>query len=326
MTRKQIVVWILFLVLVISALAACDGSGAAVGVAPEVTIQQLSEPALKPLTVSAAGNDEPTRSVNLPVVLSDEKGEEPPTATSTFSTPIPSVTPTPLATNDGSATLTPTNMPSTTPTITASDTPQGSATATVSVTNTNTPQPGTTNTPTPTAINGPSPTPTVTGSASATPTNTPQSGATNTPTPTATNGPSPTPTVTGSAQHFTNCAFRTGGNAVIAFTSEVVISGGLTFDIGDEIAVFTPDGKICAGVQLKDKPNIAVTAWGDDSQTPEVDGLRAGETMFYRIWDTSAGIEYKVTSTTYAVGPGLGSGKYSADSIHSLTAITVSSS
>ncbi len=93
-------------------------------------------------------------------------------------------------------------------------------------------------------------------------------------------------------------------------------------DAGDEVAVFTPDGTICAGVTVWTGQNIALTAWGDDSQTTEVDGLRADETMMFRIWDASTGVEFQVTSTTFSLGDGV----YTVDSIHAISGMTVNNS
>ncbi len=88
---------------------------------------------------------------------------------------------------------------------------------------------------------------------------------------------------------------------------------------GDEIAIFTPDGSICAGVQIWDGNNIAITAWGDDTQTTTIDGLRSGEEMNYHLWDESEGMEYQATATTYVVGDGI----YTVNSFHVLSSLTL---
>lgn len=135
------------------------------------------------------------------------------------------------------------------------------------------------------------------------------------PTPTFTPTPSPTPI----PRHFDDCAFRTGNNATIAVPANVTINGGLVLAVDDEIAVFTPDGLICAGMTPWDGKNIAITAWGDDSQTPTVDGLREGELMAFRIWDDSAGQELVVSQAAYSIGDGL----YAVDGIFVVSAFTL---
>jgi hypothetical protein len=57
---------------------------------------------------------------------------------------------------------------------------------------------------------------------------------------------------------------------------------GHTITVGDEIGVFTPGG-LCVGTEAWTGSNITITVWGDDDQTPEVDGIRTGEQMQFRV-------------------------------------------
>lgn len=94
-------------------------------------------------------------------------------------------------------------------------------------------------------------------------------------------------------EHFTDCAFNTGESATIVIEAAIEPTFfGEPFEPGDEIAVFTPSG-MCAGVVMwvDDSTNIALTAWGDDPITPEVDGFVTGELLAYRIWSTSLELE-----------------------------------
>jgi hypothetical protein len=102
----------------------------------------------------------------------------------------------------------------------------------------------------------------------------------------------------------------------------VVVSGGLILSAGDQIAVFTPNEEICAGVAAWTGSNIAITAWGDDSLTPGIDGLQSGQAMAFRIWDQSTGQERLVSSATFSMGNGI----YTVDSIHAISAFTVDAS
>ena len=117
--------------------------------------------------------------------------------------------------------------------------------------------------------------------------------------------------VTGT-QHFTDCAFRTGTNAVIGVPAAVRLEGGLDLEPGDEIGIFTPDGSQCTGAAVWTGSNIAIAAWQDDPQTDEIDGLQEGDELLFIVWDASAGEEVKVT----AVGFEMGDGVYTADGIY----------
>ena len=50
---------------------------------------------------------------------------------------------------------------------------------------------------------------------------------------------------------------------------------------------------------------LALIAWGDDSQTNEVDGYKIGEKMSFKIWDASSGSEDDYPATpNYSTGNG----------------------
>jgi hypothetical protein len=123
----------------------------------------------------------------------------------------------------------------------------------------------------------------------------------------------------GISSHFVNCASRTGGNATIAFPADTPLSGGLTLAAGDEVAIFSQNGIVCAGVATWTGQNIALTAWGDDSQTEAIDGLGPAEAIQYIIWDSSEAVEYTATDVTYSMGDGI----YTVDSIHAISAMTL---
>jgi hypothetical protein len=123
----------------------------------------------------------------------------------------------------------------------------------------------------------------------------------------------------GTAGHFADCVTRTGSSAAIAVLNDTPISGGLVLAPGDEIAIFTPDGALCAGVTSWTGENTAIAAWGDDSQTDAVDGLSDGEIMQFRIWDDSEAVEYILADVTYSSGDGV----YFTDSIHVVDAMSI---
>ena len=72
---------------------------------------------------------------------------------------------------------------------------------------------------------------------------------------------------------------------------EVILSGEILPN-GDEIGVFSPDG-FCCGAEAWEGERLGLAAWGDDPQTEEIDGLRDGEEMAFRLWDWQSGMEYR---------------------------------
>lgn len=127
-----------------------------------------------------------------------------------------------------------------------------------------------------------------------------------------------TPTPATITSHFSGCVARTGSNATIAVPANIEVNGPALAP-GDEIAVFTPDRSICAGVAVWTGQNIAITAWGDDSQTEAVDGMREGERMLFKVWLASAGRELAVGDVRYSIGDGI----YTTDSIHAINRLEI---
>jgi hypothetical protein len=82
---------------------------------------------------------------------------------------------------------------------------------------------------------------------------------------------------------------------------------------GDEIGVFTPSGRLAGTVVWKRSAPVRLIAYGDDPGTPQIEGFAAGETMFFRVWDSSRNNrDYPATATFIR-----GDGKFgTADSAH----------
>lgn len=92
-------------------------------------------------------------------------------------------------------------------------------------------------------------------------------------------------------QHF-NFTDNTGADMTIVIGQGVTPTiDGVNIENGDEIGVFTPAG-LCAGAIVWQGPPAAITVWGDDPQTPVVDGFKANEKYSFRIWDQSEDVEY----------------------------------
>ncbi len=135
--------------------------------------------------------------------------------------------------------------------------------------------------------------------------------------------------IAGSAKaqiHFTNCASSTGGNGTVAIPLEVMMEhdqGYFRPDTGDEIAVYRPDGSLCAGVTVWDATTHgALTVWGDNTITEEIDGMVPGEVMKWRVWDSSANKEYDVNVTYVGTLPLWPNGAYGNDRLYQLASFT----
>jgi hypothetical protein len=94
---------------------------------------------------------------------------------------------------------------------------------------------------------------------------------------------------------------------------------GTALATGDEIGVFTPAGLCVGGVVWTAGQSAAIPVWGDNDQTPAVDGIKAGEEMRYRIWRKATNSMHLQMSVTYTQGDG----KYAANGIYILSALSV---
>ncbi|MBN1349288.1 T9SS type A sorting domain-containing protein [candidate division KSB1 bacterium] len=97
-----------------------------------------------------------------------------------------------------------------------------------------------------------------------------------------------------SANHFQYTSV-TGENAtiILPLTIKPKCSDGNLVETGDGIGIFNSSG-ICCGAAVWEGCNIAITIWGDDSQTEAVDGFTSGEALQFRLWRTSVDREYAV--------------------------------
>ncbi len=93
---------------------------------------------------------------------------------------------------------------------------------------------------------------------------------------------------------------NTGDNHSVVVTGATL--GEEALDVGNEIAVFTPAG-ICAGAGVWNGDQAGFAVWGDDDQTEEVEGFRAGEELSFRIWEYNLRSEFTATPR-YSRGDG----------------------
>jgi len=97
---------------------------------------------------------------------------------------------------------------------------------------------------------------------------------------------------------------NTGNSATIVLpTSANPNIDGVALQSGDYIGVFTPAG-LCCGWKQWQGSNTSITAWGDDDQTPAVDGFQAGEQIYYRVYRTSQAREWDLVQVAYSQGTG----------------------
>ena len=97
---------------------------------------------------------------------------------------------------------------------------------------------------------------------------------------------------------------NTGNNATVGIPlSAQPLVDNTPLEVGDEIGAFTPAG-LCVGAVVWENKNTALTVWGDDEMTPEVDGIKPGEPINYKIWKKSTDVEYQATAT-YSLGNGI---------------------
>lgn len=98
---------------------------------------------------------------------------------------------------------------------------------------------------------------------------------------------------------------NTASSATIAVPAAInPVIGTKPLQTGDAVGVFFQSGNtlVCAGYGFwQSGQNLALTAWGDNSQTPVKDGFAEGEVIRYKIWDTAGQKEYDA-QVTYRTG------------------------
>ncbi len=97
---------------------------------------------------------------------------------------------------------------------------------------------------------------------------------------------------------------NTGNSATVVLpTSANPNIDGTPLVNDDYIGVFTPTGLCCAYSQWEGE-NISIPIWGDNDQTPEIDGFQAGELINYRVYRTSEQKEWTFVTVAYSQGSG----------------------
>jgi len=97
---------------------------------------------------------------------------------------------------------------------------------------------------------------------------------------------------------------ETGNNATVILPVDADPNiDGDPLSNGDYVGVFTGSG-LCCGYGQWQEANLSLTVWGDDSQTDEVDGFQAGETIYYRVYRLSEAQLWDAVTVTYSQGTG----------------------
>ncbi|MDW7679541.1 MAG: T9SS type A sorting domain-containing protein, partial [bacterium] len=96
-------------------------------------------------------------------------------------------------------------------------------------------------------------------------------------------------------EHFSFIAY-TGENATLVIPADINpgYSDGRPLEPGDEIGVFTSDGLCCSAINWEGV-NKALTVWGNNSQTSQLDGFAAGDTFRIRVWHKASNTEFAAT-------------------------------
>ncbi|NUM76189.1 T9SS type A sorting domain-containing protein [candidate division KSB1 bacterium] len=124
-----------------------------------------------------------------------------------------------------------------------------------------------------------------------------------------------------------NFVANTASSATIAVPAAInPVIGTTPLQTGDAIGVFFQSGNtlLCAGYGFwQAGQNLALTAWGDNSQTPVKDGFAEGDLIRYKIWEAAGQKEYD-TEVTYRTGGTTftNNGIYELSSLRAVTSVS----
>jgi hypothetical protein len=116
---------------------------------------------------------------------------------------------------------------------------------------------------------------------------------------------------------------ETGNNATVVLPTGANpnIEGTLLAN-GDYVGLFNSQG-LCCGYSRWEEQNMSITAWGDDDQTPQIDGFIAGELIRYRVYQPNEQKEWMYVEVSYENNI---DGQYSANAIMILNQFSAMSS
>jgi hypothetical protein len=132
-------------------------------------------------------------------------------------------------------------------------------------------------------------------------------------------------------QHFTDCLPNTANDATVVLPEDATVTFGASDSLrtGDEIAVYSDDGT-CVGAAVWDssKSAVSIPVADRDSLAGTSAGYVTGETLKYRIWRSSDGSEFEVSSASYdcTLPPCRSDGTYERNAVFEVAALDASSS
>ncbi len=101
-----------------------------------------------------------------------------------------------------------------------------------------------------------------------------------------------------------NYTANTGNSAIVVLPLAVNPNiNGTLLQNGDFVGVFNANG-LCCGWNQWQGANLSVTIWGDNDQTPAVDGFQAGQSILYRVYRLSKDKEWQNVQVGYSQGNG----------------------
>ncbi len=102
--------------------------------------------------------------------------------------------------------------------------------------------------------------------------------------------------------NFVSCVSGTSSNKTVVIPTAATVTGDATsLQANDEIAVFTPDGTLCAGINVWNSSNLSLTVWGEDTVPVPAPGIPAGSQMNFYVWRPATN-ELFQTTVQYGVG------------------------
>ena len=121
--------------------------------------------------------------------------------------------------------------------------------------------------------------------------------------------------------HFTFNSTTGNDMTVIVQTTINPTINGQPLVSGDEIGVFTPAALCVGATTWNGVNNIAITVYGDNDYTTIIDGIKVGETLSYRIWDSSLTLELPATATYNMSYPATAGATYAVDGLSFLATL-----
>jgi len=128
------------------------------------------------------------------------------------------------------------------------------------------------------------------------------------------------------SQEFFEFTSNTGQQAVIAILEDAPTLQGDPLPPDAEVGVFTPAGLCVGAIVWEGDGNQAITAWGNNIMTQEVDGIRSGEPFVFKMYSPNTGNVYEAKELLYKEDTNLlTTGIYEPNGMYVIESVTFSS-